>query len=181
MIPTVTTTRFGRLFPAALALAALVLALAFVSTAPARADEGWVINSFDAAYTINEDGTVTATEDIRVDFGSLEKHGIFRDIPVEYKYDDQNNRLIRLTNISVDDGSKPWQFEEQDNGINKRLKIGDPDALVSGPQRYRIQYTINQGLNPFADHDEFYWNVTGNESPVTIGGASAKVTVAKPA
>ncbi len=174
MMPT-PHNRFGRLLPAALVLAALAFALALLPTAPARADEGWVINSFDAGYTINEDGTITASEDIRVDFGSLQKHGIFRDIPVEYKYDDQNNRLIRLTDISVDDGSKPWKFEELDNGINKRLKIGDPDVLVSGPQRYRIRYTINRDLNPFADHDEFYWNVTGNEWPVRIESASATV------
>ncbi len=175
-----TTPRPLRFIPAAL-LALVAFSLALSTSSPAHADEGWVIKSFEAVYTINEDGTVTATEDIRVDFGSLQKHGIFRDIPVEYAYDEDNNRLIHLTGITVDDGEQPHQFEVLSNGINTRVKIGDPDVLISGPQRYRIQYTINRGLNPFDDHDEFYWNVTGNDWPVRIESAYATVTVANPA
>jgi hypothetical protein len=47
---------------------------------------------------------------------------------------------------------------------------------VSGQRRYVITYTINDGLNPFPDHDELYWNVTGNEWPVPIETASAAVS-----
>ncbi|HET8945146.1 MAG TPA: DUF2207 domain-containing protein [Dehalococcoidia bacterium] len=164
-----------RAFLAAALLPLAALTIAHILTTPARADEGWVITSFDATYAINEDGTVRATEDIRVDFGAQEHHGIFRDIPVEYEYDKDNNRLIRLTGITVDDGSNAHPFEAFSNGKNLRIKIGDPDVLVSGEQRYRIQYTINRGLNPFPDHDEFYWNVTGNDWPVTIEAADATV------
>jgi len=164
----------------AVTLLALITILAALPLPSALADEGWVINSFEATYTINEDGTVSAVEDIRVDFRSLHKHGVFRDIPVEYEYDKDNNRLIRLTSITVDDGQQPHRFEVLSNGINTRIKIGDPDVLVSGTQRYRIQYTINGGLNPLDDHDEFYWNVTGNEWPVRIRSASAAVTIASP-
>jgi hypothetical protein len=160
---------------------ALILLLARgVHPAQAQEDTGWVITEFDATYEINSDGTVDATEDIRVDFGPLQKHGIFRDIPVEYAYDAENNRLIQLTNIEVDDGAKPHQTQISDNGRNLGIRIGDPDRLVTGQQRYRIRYTINRGLNPFSDHDEFYWNVTGNEWPVPIQRASAAVSVPDP-
>jgi hypothetical protein len=132
-----------------------------------------VITSFQATYSVDaDDGSVIAQEDIRVDFGPLEKHGIFREIPIQYAYDADNNRLIRLTDISVADGQKPHKFEVSDNGKNLRIKIGDPDVLVSGEQRYRITYTINRSLNPFDDHDEFYWNVTGNDWPVRIESAN---------
>jgi len=164
-----------RVRPALLAGLLFTIALAFISARAAQADEGWVITSFEAVYTINEDGTVSAIEEIEVDFGDQQKHGIFRDIPVQYEYDEDNSRLIRLTDISVDDGEEPHRFEVLDNGTNLRIKIGDPEVLISGPQRYRIQYTINRGLNPFDDHDEFYWNVTGNDWPVTIENASATV------
>jgi uncharacterized membrane protein YgcG len=148
--------------------------------AESGAQEDWVIRSFDASYVLNADGTVSATEDLRVDFGGLERHGIFRDIPVEYEYDEDENRLIDLTGVVVSDGGGPVPFELSDSGPNRRIKIGDPDALVSGEQRYVISYTINDGLNPFADHDELYWNVTGNEWEVTIESASADVTVPGP-
>jgi uncharacterized membrane protein YgcG len=146
----------------------------------AGAEDGWVIRSFDVRYVINADGTVEATEDIRVDFGTLERHGIFRDIPVEYAYNDESNRLIGLTGVSVNDGAGPVQFEVIDAGPNLRIKIGDPDTIVRGEQRYVINYTINDGLNPFADHDELYWNVTGNDWAVPIESASAVITVPAP-
>ena len=126
------------------------------------------------------DGTVDTTEDLRVDFSALERHGIFRDVPVEYAYNDESNRRIGITQISVTDGSAPVPFELNDDGPNLRIKIGDPDRFVSGEQRYVISYTINDGLNPFGDHDELYWNVTGNDWAVPIESASAIVTAPGP-
>jgi len=172
--------RFSQFPRGALALAGVLTVAIALAPLAVHADEGWVITSFDATYAINPDGTVDATEDIRVDFGTQQHHGIFRDIPVEYAYDEANNRLIRLTDIRVDDGASPHQIDVSDNGINLRIRIGDPDVLVSGAQRYRIRYTINRGLNPFPGHDEFYWNVTGNEWPVRIAATSARVTVPAP-
>ena len=142
---------------------------------PVAADEGWVITAFDATYTINQDGTVDAIEDIRVDFGPLQKHGILRDIPVEYDYDDSHTRLIDIDVISVDDGQNPLRYETTRQGAYLNLRIGDPNVLVSGPQRYRITYRVLGGLNPQANWDEFYWNVTGNDWPVGIETASATV------
>jgi hypothetical protein len=42
------------------------------------------IISFDASATIEQDRTLTVTETILYDFGSNEKHGIFRIIPETY-------------------------------------------------------------------------------------------------
>jgi uncharacterized membrane protein len=169
--------RFSALLRAAPALLAVLLLSSLPHPAGAQEESGWTITDFDVSYVINADGTVDTVEDIRVDFGSLERHGIFREIPIEYAYDDENNRLIDLTNIRVDDGANPHQFEVSDDGPNLSIRIGDPDTLITGEQRYRIQYTINGGLNPFPDHDEFYWNVTGNDWPVPIEGSSATVTL----
>ena len=58
-------------------------------------DDGWVIRSFDVRYGLQTDGSFNVREDLAVDFDALERHGIFRDMPVEYKYDDNSNRLIR--------------------------------------------------------------------------------------
>ncbi len=150
------------------AFALVVLALALVASATGSRRRGGAGGLESSArsmlpYVIDESGTFSVTEDIIVDFGSLERHGIFRDIPVEYEYDKDSNRLIDITGISVSDGLSPVQFEVSDEGPNRRIKIGDPDVLVSGQQRYVISYTVNDGLNPFDDHDELYWNVTGGD------------------
>jgi len=144
-------------------------------TTSVHADEGWVITSFDADYTINLDGTVNVVEDIRVDFGSLQRHGILRDIPVEYDYDDDYTRLIIVEVLGADDGELLIPYEATRQGAALNLRIGNPDVLVSGPQRYRITYRILAGLNAQASWDEFYWNVTGNDWPVGIESASAVV------
>src|SRR5437867_529042 len=138
-------------------------------------DEGWVIRSFDVRYELQADGSFNVREDIAVDFGALERHGIFRDMPVEYRYDDRNNRLIDVSDVSVTDGGAEVPFETSDSRPNMRIKIGDPDRLLSGRQRYVITYRVYDGLNPFPDHDELFWNVTGNVWPVTIERASATV------
>ena len=160
------------------ALAAGVLASA--GSALAGIEEGWVIRSFDARYVVNADGSVDATEDLLIDFDGLERHGIFRDIPVEYAYDGESNRLIGITSVSVTDGDGRVPFELNDSGPNLRIRIGDPDRFVSGEQRYVISYTINDGLNPFPGHDELFWNVTGNDWAVPIESSSAVVTVPGP-
>lgn len=153
-------------------IALLVLAL---PGGPARADEGWTIDSYDVDYTIDQTGLIRVTEDIQVDFGTLEKHGIFRDMPVRYYYDEENDRLISPGNITVDDGAgNDIPFELINSDANLRIKIGDADTLISGPQRYRIRYLLTGAMNAFPDHDEFYWNVTG-KWPVSILHATATV------
>ena len=154
----------------------LLLPLFALTAAPAAADEGWVITSFDASYVINQDGSVDVIEDIRVDFGSQQHHGIEREMPVEYEYDADHVRRIDADVIAVDDGTNPVHYEANRRGGYLNLRIGDPNVLVSGPQRYRITYRLTAALNPQTDSDEFYWNVTGNNWPVRIESASASVS-----
>ena len=108
----------------------LLLLAAMLPLQPGKtsADEEWVIRSFDATYSIGEDGRVRVTEAVIVDFGELQRHGIYRDIPVEYPFDADSVRSIALSGITVDDGSQPLPFEVSTEGANKRLKIGDPES-----------------------------------------------------
>ena len=151
----------------------VVAILGDFSSSSASAQVGWVIRSFDVRYVIVEDGTFRVEEDILVDFGSLDdRHGIFRDIPVEVSFDADNNRLMAISDVRVDGGIP---FETSRDGANLRIKIGDADVFVTGEQRYRISYTVHDGLNAFMDHDELFWNVTGNYWEVPIESASASV------
>ena len=155
------------------------LAVAFVplllSGTDAGAQEAWVVRSFDTRYVIRTDGVVEVTEDILVDFQGLARHGILRYIPVEYRYDDRHNRELRLSDISVDDGESPVQFKTTREDTKLEVRIGDPDRTVTGEQRYRLHYLATGALNPFEGHDEFFWNVTGNDWDVPIERATATV------
>jgi uncharacterized membrane protein YgcG len=158
------------------AILALILLAAFRPSS-AQADEGWVVNQYDSAIGIQSDGSLRIVETILVDFGSQQKHGIFRYIPVVYSYDDQNDRVYDLSVESVTDkNGKSQQYDVSLDGGVETIKIGDPDRTVSGPQSYKIAYRVKGALNSFTDQDELYWNVTGNW-PVRILKATSTVTL----
>ncbi|MDP9265619.1 MAG: DUF2207 domain-containing protein [Chloroflexota bacterium] len=163
----------ARLFGLLVVLGAVAL-LAFAQRA--AADEGWVIERFHADIAIQQTGELLIGEAIDVDFGTLEKHGIFRDIPVRYEYDAKNDRVYRLTVVSVTDASgKAWKYERSQEGALEIIKIGDPDKTIGGRQTYRITYRVGGALNAFEDHDELFWNVNGADWPVPMRAVSATV------
>ena len=164
-----------------LAALAIVAMLAAAMPRDARADEGWTIDSFLSQMAIQPDGSVLVTENIDVDFGTLQKHGIFRDIPIEYSIpgDSKHNRIYGFDNVKVTDAAnKPWKFTQSRNGADVELKIGDANVIVSGKQSYRIAYRLRGVLNAFTDHDELYWNVNGNQWPVRTLATTASVSLA---
>src|SRR5437667_1785382 len=157
----------------------VMLVLLMAGTIPVTADEGWSIDAFDVAITIQSDTTMTVRETLQVDFNSQQHHGIFRDIPVLYEWDQRQNRIYDLGVDSVTDVSgRSWKYTVLDNGVYKEIKIGDPNQTLSGRQSYVIAYTVKGALNGFSDHDELYWNVTGNQWAVPIKEGRATVAVA---
>jgi len=162
---------------AKLAIATLACALAIAITGgTAAADEGWVIKSFQSKIRINPDSSIAVQEDITVDFGSLQKHGIFRTIPVRYQYDKSQDRYYNLDVKAVTDGQRPLQYSTNVYGANLVIKIGDPDLMVSGVNRYVISYFVQGAMNRFRDHDELFWNVDGDQWPVAKESVTANVT-----
>ncbi|TMC69217.1 MAG: DUF2207 domain-containing protein [Chloroflexi bacterium] len=153
-----------------------IVALTAVFATPALADEGWVIERFAADITIGKDASLHITEAIDVDFGGLQKHGIFRTIPVRYQWDDTHVRTYELRVRSVADAAgKAIRYETSDQGASKVVKIGDPNRTVSGRQTYRITYDVSGAMNAFADHDELFWNVNGGSWDVRAQAVSATV------
>ena len=165
--------RAGRVVAAVIAAAWAV----GISSPAVHADEGWVITSFHSAIVIGADSLVTISEDIRVDFGSLQKHGIFRTIPLRYRYDDAHDRYYTLEMMSVTDGSKPLPHSDSIESDNYVIKIGDPSVLVSGVRHYVILYRVTGAMNSFSDHDELFWNVDGALWPVAKQEVSASVVM----
>ena len=139
-------------------------------------DSGWVVDQFDSQIIVHKDSSVSVEETITVDFADVQKHGIFRNIPVNYR-DRLGNKLnVRLKVLSVtDEQGNSWNYQTKISGSDLEIKIGDPDRTVSGNNVYKIRYVVNRVITRFSDHDELYWNVTGDEWPVPIRRATATV------
>ena len=154
-----------------------VVAIVVLATSPASADAGWTIQSFDVDITIRGDGSLAIVEAIEVDFDGLQKHGIFRDIPTRYRYDDTRDRLYRVSVQRVTDATgRAVTYQVSAGTTMTEIRIGDPGRTVSGKQSYRIAYTVEGALNTIADHDELYWNVNGDAWGVPTASTSARVT-----
>lgn len=137
-----------------------------------------VIEAFDANLALQSNGTVTVTESIQYNFDSNQKHGIYRDIPLTAA--DGPQLYIDVLGVT-DANGRSYEYTTSTASNSLRIKIGDPDVLVSGVKTYVISYEVNNAIRVFEDHDELYWNVTGNEWPVNISRASASVLLPDPA
>jgi hypothetical protein len=165
-----------RIRAARVPIAALAAAWSIGLSGPAvHADEGWVITSFHSQIAVGADSTLTIQEDIHVDFGTLQKHGIFRTIPLRYRYDDAHDRYYTLEVVSVTDGVKPITHADSIDNDNYVIKIGDPYYLVTGANRYVITYKVVGAMNSFSDHAELFWNVDGALWPVPKQSVTATV------
>src|SRR5690606_12159673 len=111
--------------------------------APAFAEEA--ITAFSTDVTLRTDGSVDVTETIAVNAeGQAIRRGIFRDIPTLLVNPD-NSRLrsdLDVVEVKRDGRAEPYTLEGLDAGF-KRIRIGDPDVLLSrGPHTYTIRYTM---------------------------------------
>lgn len=141
------------------------------------ASNDWIIDSFQSAITIQQNGIVNVLETINVNFGTLKKHGIYRDIPNKY-YNDKNITTyadIQIESVLKNGVSEPYQ--QSQNGNFLRLQIGKPNQTFSGKAEYQISYLISGILRSFSDHDELYFDVTGNGWQVPILKTSATITL----
>jgi len=156
------------------AFAALLglLALSGVTTASAKELR---IENFDAHIDVASNGTIDVIETIRAHFIGAGWHGLYRSIPVEYVTPQALNYTLFLDVKQVTDGSgHNLKFESSRVRHYRKLKIYIPNADNS-VQTVSIEYTVSDAIKFFEDHDELYWNVTGDEWDVPIQSAQAQI------
>ena len=157
-------------------MATIVLFIVTIFASQGLAQD-FTINNFDSDISIYEDSSFIVKETIVVKFHTL-KHGIYREIPFKYTDDRGNTIKTPLKVISVtNDSGKDWKYKETKKGNVVNIRIGDAKKYVDGIQTYVITYTVENAILFFDDHDEVYWNVTGNYWWATIQEASAHVTL----
>lgn len=152
-------------------LSALFLVVLFTLPAFAR---NWRISDFHSTITVDKTGGIFVIERISFVF-SGSYNGIYRTIPVEYPGPGGTNYHLFLKIESVtDEAGQPLKYESSRQGAYRKLKVYIPGAEDTS-KTVLITYSSPNATRFFDDHDEFYWNVTGNDWPVPIDHASALV------
>src|SRR5712664_2870812 len=143
----------------------------FVSAAGARELR---IEKFDSEIVVSPKGMIDVTETIQVQFIGSWK-GLYREIPIEYVTPQGLNYTLFLNVKRVTDGSgSSLKFESSRERHYRKLKIYVPEAQDSH-RTIIIEYSVSDALRFFEDHDELYWNVTGDEWDIPIQSASARI------
>ena len=152
----------------------LLLGNIFPTLAAAESER---ITNFHSDIVINADRSMVVTETIRVYAnGSQIRRGIYREFPTQYK--DRNGRSYKvgfeLLAVLRDGQQESYHSERMSNGI--KYYFGKEDVFLSpGYYTYTFKYWTNRQLGFFANHDELYWNVTGNGWKFVIEEANATV------
>ena len=125
----------------------------------------------DASLKIREDLTVMVTND-RI------KRGIVRAFPVEYR--DAQGRTVtvgfNVLSTVVDGVPLKWNLSRE--GRAALVRMGSPDVtLKPGVHRFVLEYVTTKQIGFFEDHDELYWNVTGNRWKFPILKASFSLSL----
>jgi len=158
-----------RLFQRASFMALLALVLA--ASASARQLK---IEKFSAEIFVQPDSTLDVTETIDVNFIGV-WHGLYRTIPVEYVTPQGfNYSLFVKFKDATDAADQPLKVESSRQGHYLKWKIYVDDA-TDAERTIKLHYQVRNGLKFFEDHDELYWNVTGDEWDVPVGNASAQI------
>jgi hypothetical protein len=155
---------------------ALLLLLLLLGAAADRAvaQRSMVIERFDATIRVEPDGTIDVTERITARFtGSW--NGIYRSIPVKYRDSRGLNWTLGVAVQSATDGEGQalrWDAARERHYLKLRMWI--PGA-VNATRTAVLHYRATNALRFFDEHDELYWNVTGDEWDVPIEAATARI------
>ncbi len=154
----------------------LLLVLTTATTQAAPAVRSLVIQEFDADILVNPDASIDVTETIRLQLtGSW--NGIYRTIPVEYRTSQGFNFTLLLDLVSItDDAGNPLRHQQSRERHYVQYKIWVPGA-TDATRTLILKYHVKNGMKFFEDHDELYWNVTGDEWEVPIRSATARIAL----
>jgi len=134
------------------------------------------IYSFHSDIQIQKDCSVEITEHIRVYAdGNNIKHGIYREIPLNYDFEGGRTDIgFKLISIKRDGENEEYHSENLDNGI--RLYFGNESTFIpTGIHEYELTYQVDHVLGIFDEYDEFYWNINGTGWVFDIDTISAVI------
>jgi uncharacterized membrane protein len=149
----------------------------FLAAASAGAQQRTLtIQSFDANIVVDQQGVVDVTETITAQF-SGSWNGIYRSIPVEYRTPQGFSWTLKVESLSATDAEgRALKVERSRERHYLKNRIWIPGARDT-TRTIVIHYRVPNDIRFFEDHDELYWNVTGDEWDVPLNKVTAKVTL----
>lgn len=158
--------------PKAAQFAALLsLCLLFAASASARELQ---IRKFSAKIFVEQDASLNVTETIQANFIG-EWHGLYRTIPVVYVTPQGFDYSLYVNLLSATDASgRQLKVESSRERHYLKWKIY-VDNAIDAERTIVLNYRVKNGLKFFEDHDELYWNITGDEWDVPIQDAGAQI------
>jgi hypothetical protein len=104
------------------------------------------ISAYEVNITVEQSGELAISETIKYDFESLQKHGIFRDIPFTVKVKSVTKDLgLYDFSVQMDGNTVEWEqstMKSAHAGEIIRLKIGSASSYVNGVHTYKIAYRV---------------------------------------
>ena len=125
-------------------------------------DEPTSITSYVADFTLADDGDLTATETITVDFPVPDRHGIFRFFDESDPSAPRARRIPEDVRVSMDGRPVDVEMLTEQHGRITVAKVGSADRFVpTGEHTYVITYRIDGVIEPgtTGETSQFYWNL----------------------
>lgn len=135
------------------------------------------INQFDSSVVVFANGSIEVQENINITTDGVSiRHGIYRDFPTQYKTTNGQDVNITFDVLSATLNNSPVPFHTQQLANGVRIYLGDRNRnLPADTYTFTLSYTAVGELGFFQDHDELYWNVTGNGWAYPITSATLSV------
>jgi uncharacterized membrane protein YgcG len=127
----------------------------------AAVGDGERISGLWAGAAIGSDGRAGVVEVIDYDFGTQQRHGIFRDVP----------GLSSDAQVAVSSATAPSDMTLANMGYAERIRIGDPGRTITGRHRYKLAYPLDE----VAPQGRLAWDAVGTQWPVGIGNVEVHV------
>src|SRR5882762_2732664 len=153
----------------------VLLLIALSASALTAQERSYSIQRFHAQIRVNKDASIDVTETITARFvGSW--NGLYRTIPVEYRTAQGLNWTLGVALLGAQDVStgQTLRTETSRQRHYVKYKIWIPGA-ANADRTIVLRYHATNGLRFFDEHDELYWNVTGDEWEVPIQVATAEI------
>lgn len=132
----------------------LLTVIGAVAAIAAVAGDRERIDGYWAGARVDGDRLAQVTEVLDYDFGSKDRHGIYRDVP----------GLRVDQHISVASPTAPDEFVVVRKGRERRIRIGSEARTIEGRHRYEIRYSVDVGF----DDGVISWNAVGSNWRVPV-------------
>ena len=151
-----------------------LLLMTVAATSLSAQEKSYSIERLDARIRVNRDASIDVTETITARFvGSW--NGLYRMIPFKYRNAQGLNWTLGVSLQSAqDDAGRNLKVETSRERHYIKYKIWIPGAQ-NADRTLVLRYRATNGLRFFDEHDELYWNVTGDEWTVPIRAARAEI------